>query len=358
MGHSGQVTSLHNLFVFSFHIPIFFIISGYLFAEKNYIELSPGDIAYKKFKRLILPYLVTGLIIFLLQLVIFFYRLLLTYYSFSHNFISSIISSIDYSFPSLLYDGMQYSIKLFYGTGKEAVLFHSVIEPIGILWFLPSLFCAIITFYSFLKLFDKYSITIQLIIIILLTSAGYMIGNYFILPWSIDISLVSQIFVFGGYMIRRHMIIEKKASLWLLIAAVVIWCIDLYMGGMSMNDRLYNNPVVSIIGAIAASYLLIKLSYFLSNAASFYYKAIDYIGKQSLLILCFSLMDTLACSPIISYFALTCLYQNNHWIILTGFRLCYSLLIAEIIKFLPLLKFVYYPKNSMIIEEGTIRSRV
>jgi hypothetical protein len=145
---------------------------------------------------------------------------------------------------------------------------------------------------------------------------------------------------------RKYNVFEKKAPIGLLIAAVSIWCLDLYMGGISMNDRIYNNLAVSTIGAIAASYLLMNLSYFLSNSTSFYYKSISYIGRQSLVILCFSLFDTFTCSPLIIYLALACLYQNNHWIILTGFRLCYSLLIAEIIKPLPLLKLVYYPKTS------------
>ena len=351
MGHSGQTTSLHNLFVFSFHMPIFFIISGFLLAESKSITLSLGEMAYKKVRRLILPYLVTGLIIFLVQLVIELYKVITTFYSFNYNIIFSIKHSIDYSYPFILNNGKQYLLDLCYGTGKEVILWQAVIKPMGILWFLPSLFSAYIIFYFFLKLFERYSIAIQSAIIIILTFAGYMIGQYIFLPWSIDISLVSQIFMFSGYLMRKYMIFEKKAPIWLLIAAAGLWLLDLYMGGIYMNERVYNNLAVSTIGAIAVSYLLIKLSYYLSNTTSFYYKAISYIGKQALVILCFSLIDTLAFTPLIMYYALVCLYQNNHWIILTGFRLCYSLLIVETIKLLPLLKLVYYPRTSKIIAE-------
>ena len=124
-----------------------------------------------------------------------------------------------------------------------------------------------------------------------------MIGKYvFLLPWSIDISLVAQIFMFSGYLMRKYMIFEKKAPIWLFIAAAGIWLLDLYMGGINMNERVYNNLAVSTIGAIAASYLLMKLSCFLSNSASFYYKAISYIGRQSLVILCFHRLDTFVLS--------------------------------------------------------------
>jgi len=350
IGHSGQGTSLHNLFVFSFHIPIFFIISGFLLAESNSITLRFGEITYKKFRRLLLPYLITGLIIFLLLIVINLFNVAITFYSINHNLIFSITHSIDGYYPFILNDVKQFLLTLCYGNGKEVILLQSVIKPIGILWFLPSLFSAIIIFYFFLKLFEKYSIAIQSIIIIILTFVGYMIGKYIFLPWSIDISLVSQIFMFSGYLMRKYMIYEKKAPIWLFIAAASIWLLDLYMGGISMNERVYNNLAVSTIGAIAASYLLMNLSYFLSNSTSFYYKSISYIGRQSLVILCFSLFDTSACYLMIRYFVIGCLYQNNHWIILTGFRLCYSLLIVEIIKLLPFLKFVYYPKTSKRIE--------
>jgi fucose 4-O-acetylase-like acetyltransferase len=336
IGHGEQETSLQNLFIFifSFHMPIFFIISGFLFADGNSIKLSFGEIAYKRFRSLILPYLITGLICFLVEIFIYLYN------------------STDYSYTFLLYGGKNFLQSLCYGAGKEVILLDTVFMTVGNAWFLPSLFSAIIIFYFFLKLFEKYSIVIQSIIIILLTYAGSMIGQYIYLPWSIDISLVSQIFVFSGYLMRKYKIFEKKTPIWLFIAAASIWLLDLYMGGISMNERIYNYPAVSTIGAIAASYLLMKLSYFLSNSTSFYYKSISYIGRQSLVILCFSLLDLRfgAFFPyLISFFAW--LYQNNHWIILTVTRLCYSLLIAEIIKLLPFLKLVYYPRTSRIRDE-------
>jgi fucose 4-O-acetylase-like acetyltransferase len=179
-----------------------------------------------------------------------------------------------------------------------------------------------------------------------------MIGMHvLLLPWSIDISLVAQIFMFSGYLMRKYMIFEKKAPIWLFFAAASVWILDLYMGGIDLSERVYNNLAVSTIGAIAATYLLMKLSYFLSNSISFCYKPITYIGRQSLVIFCFHMFDIWIFPPMISYSARLWLYQNNYWIILTGFRLCYSLLIVKTIKLLSLLKSAYYPRTSKIIEE-------
>lgn len=336
MGHCGPIKSLHYLFVYSFHMPIFYIISGFLFFHGKSMTLRFSEIAYKRFRSLLLPYLATGLIIFII------------YYSI--QFFNNTHSVNDF-YPFILNGSKQFLLDLFYSTGKQVILFHSVIDSLGVLWFLPSLFSAIIIFYFFLKLFEKYSVAVQSIIIILLALAGYMIGKHvLLLPWSIDISLVAQIFMFSGYLMQKYRIFEKKSPIWLLAAAAGIWILDLYMGGINMSEREYNNPAVSTIGAIAASYLIMKLSCFLSKSASFYYMAISYIGRQSLVILCFHQLDTFVCAPIIiRYSALLWLYQNNLWIILTGVRVSCSLLIAEIIKRLPLVKSVYYPKMSSII---------
>jgi fucose 4-O-acetylase-like acetyltransferase len=353
IGHGGDVISpsFRILFVYSFHLPIFFIISGFLFAHNNSITLSFSGIFYKRFRSLLLPYLTTGLIIFLLRYVLAFYAEVTTCYSINHNLIFSITQSIDYSYTFILNEGMQFLLDLCYGSGKNIILLQSVVRSVYVLWFLPSLFTAIIIFYFFLKLFEKYSIAIQSIIIILLTFAGYMIGKFFFLPWSIDISLVSQIFLFSGYLMRKDMIFEKKTPIWFFIAAASIWFLDLYMGRSNMNERIYNNLAISTIGAIAASFLLMKLSFFLSNSHSFYYKSISYIGRQSLVILCFHLFDVLVFFPMIIVFAEGYYFRSDHWIVLSVFHLCYSLLIAETIKLLPLLKSVYYPITSRIIEE-------
>jgi hypothetical protein len=277
---------------------------------------------------------------------------LTTAYHATDNLTFSITNGINSSYAFILKTGLTFLLSICYGTGQDMILWGSVIYSSGILWFLVSLFCTIIIFYFFLKLFDKYSIAIQAIIIILLTFAGYMIGKYvLLLPWGVDISLVSQIFMFSGYLMRRYMIFEKKTSVWFFIAAAGIWLLDLYMGAIDMNARVYYNLSVSTMGAIAASFLLMKLSCFLSNSAPFYYRAISYIGRQSLVILCFHTINILFCPPMSSYFALGCLYLNYHWTILTGFRLCYSLLIAEIIKRIPILKSIYYPNTLRIVDE-------
>ena len=52
-GHMGN--SIINKFVFSFHMPLFFLISGYFISSRN----SSRTILIKRFKQLLPPYVFT-----------------------------------------------------------------------------------------------------------------------------------------------------------------------------------------------------------------------------------------------------------------------------------------------------------
>ncbi len=53
LGHLGNVNI--NRFIFTFHVPIFFLITGYFINKKRSIK----EFVYVKFRALIVPYIVT-----------------------------------------------------------------------------------------------------------------------------------------------------------------------------------------------------------------------------------------------------------------------------------------------------------
>jgi hypothetical protein len=76
IGHSGFQepiiqTRLHGLhaWIYSFHMPLFFFISGFLFAytNKNYTKINPSAFIKKKVVRLMVPYFVLGTIVFVIK---------------------------------------------------------------------------------------------------------------------------------------------------------------------------------------------------------------------------------------------------------------------------------------------------
>ena len=58
LGHLVPETSKLKFYIYSFHMPMFFFISGYLFKYKNNIKYLIKD----KFKKLIIPYFVFNVI--------------------------------------------------------------------------------------------------------------------------------------------------------------------------------------------------------------------------------------------------------------------------------------------------------
>lgn len=76
MGHSGftneiiadKLPNLHK-WIYSFHMPLFFFISGYLFSltNKSLSAINAGQFIIKKLKRLMIPYFVLGIIIFCIK---------------------------------------------------------------------------------------------------------------------------------------------------------------------------------------------------------------------------------------------------------------------------------------------------
>lgn len=136
----GHMSLKHvNSVVFTFHVPIFFIISGYFFTKKyNYKELLS-----KLFKTLIVPYLVTCLLIII--------------FMFCRKMISGGVNSLLFS---QIYNQILASL---YGSGLTSYYFH--IWPIGAIWFLLSLFWSKIIF-NFL--IDKKYKYIYIILIFIL----------------------------------------------------------------------------------------------------------------------------------------------------------------------------------------------
>lgn len=76
LGHSGfeepiimnKLYYLHK-WIYSFHMPLFFMISGYLFSytNENFTGIDAKEFLKKKFLRLLVPYFVLGIVIFLIK---------------------------------------------------------------------------------------------------------------------------------------------------------------------------------------------------------------------------------------------------------------------------------------------------
>jgi len=205
-----------DTYIFSFHMPLFFFISGFLFDSGKYAE-SASNFIKGRFRSLIVPYFCFALITCL------FYFLLDT--AFQPG-----VTNIDFFQNSALY-GI-YSIM--YALGPLV----SYNPP---LWFLSCLFITELLFYGFAK---KYSEEPRKIVLWLTAVGviGYLYSVYvpFRIPWNADVALTAIVFYGAGNLFRKLTEPEKDSE--------ASFSLKSYPGFIEKFSRVENYfPVVFIL---------------------------------------------------------------------------------------------------------------
>lgn len=202
------------------------------------------------------------------------------------------------------------------------------------MWFITALFLLRIIMWLFLKLNKKYSsnIFINIIIAFLIAGVGIKLGHLIHMPWSFDIALVALYFGYIGYEFKQHSFFDKKTIPIIIINSVclIVWILDFKYSGLSMNNREYFIPILSLNGAVCASVIIIWLSKLLDKInIKFLNVFLSYCGINSLIILIFH----------------TCVYFSVNWALLFTLRLLISITIIEIINLIPLTRKIFGSKS-------------
>lgn len=162
-----------NDLIYSFHMPLFFIISGFLWNNSKYQQMSILDFVEKKLRAYIIPYFKMAIICFVIWG--------LLYGMFQCDTISAYIQKIwKYT----------YGILLVYPRSQ----FMPACYP---LWFLVALFFAELLYYL------VYKTKISVLLIILFTITGYALSKLTKIPFCIDSALSMVVFLYIGNQMRR-----------------------------------------------------------------------------------------------------------------------------------------------------------
>lgn len=247
LGHTYSTGNGIIVWLNSFHMPLFFIITGYLIRYKECINGKIKFTLKNKMKSLIVPYFVFGCCLSL------FY---------------SILAKIsDDSFWSTL-------------VGYLKILFS--LKGIGPFWFLPCIFIAESLFC--ILLIKKNRIQTYIITIILFT-LGMMIHGRFNDNIGLVLirSLIAMGFIMFGYWLYK-MIYNIDIN-WLIIIGINLLNIFIskYNGKVDLVSLVFNNIYMyilcSIIGSVGIILLFKKLNYKKL-------KVLNYFGMNSIIILC------------------------------------------------------------------------
>lgn len=175
------------IYIYMFHMPMFFIISGFCWNEEKNRSMSFKAFAKKKFKAYMIPYFKVAIICFLTVGI----AKSLIKYGISDAFSDQIMKYL-------------FGITVF---SRGTVEWLPQCSPI---WFLSCLFCAEIIFYWIMKTKDY---VLPLVLFAGLLGYGCsIIGKYF--PWNIDNALSAIPLLYIGIMVKKYQ--SVILSYWLM----------------------------------------------------------------------------------------------------------------------------------------------
>lgn len=254
MGHVSTNNAINN-WIYSFHMPLFFIISGYI-VSKNIKTISIKEFVSRKVKSMLTPYFIFSILTYLYWVII------------ERNIRGENISIIKPFINIFTAQG-----------GSDNYVFNVV------MWFLPCLFVTEIIYYFINKNSNK-----RIIIMILFLSSvtGYLISQYvsISLPWTLDIMFTSLVFYGIGNLISvnkvRFINIGKRYYTYKIISVfsfLVLTIVSLLNGRVDMNNNIIPNYFMFYISAFSGIIFILVISRKIK--LSF----INYLGKNSLIIM-------------------------------------------------------------------------
>jgi len=248
-GHFEIDRPLRN-FIYSFHMPAFILLSGYLFKPEACKNLKKSIL--RAVKTLLLPYAAYSVIFVIIR----GYPLV--------DKIKSVLVGMSLS-RNILTD----------------------IKGIGPCYFLLLLFAVRVLYLVIAKicrdndLYTSGAVTVLSVTGMLLGKGGLW------LPWSFDAALYSLILYHIGYLLKKHGVIEYICSRpYYYFALACGWAYLVYIGGIELAIRNYASYGIAVIGCVCACIIVYMLSrYVYLHFPRAITKVLCAIGENTLYIL-------------------------------------------------------------------------
>lgn len=247
-GHITHISVLRT-YIWGFHIPLFFFVSGYLFNSSKYA--SSIDFIKAKIKSLVIPY-------------VFFYLFTFAYWV----IIERHTRGADLTIQSQL-------IGMFYGTYDLRYMYFN-----GALWFLPTLFSMELLYWTIVKTIKNN----YLVFVIMLSLS--VLGMLFRekigwLPWGLCPAIIGGVFLCFGNLCNSVKLCVQNSIKWIVVVliCVLMQLVLLPVTGAGLAALHFLHPIwyvpVAIIG-IVAYYAMAKI--ICHNAL------LEWLGRNSLVL--------------------------------------------------------------------------
>lgn len=251
-------------YIYSFHVPLFFLLSGYLLHDGLDIPLK--KFIKKKFISLAIPY-------FFFSLISYAYWLITR-----DTGLNAGALAID---PTTPLNGTFMAIR------NSAFMTHN-----AALWFICSLFISEITFYAIYKLV-KGDRTLLAISLLVSATIGILYNTFITsaLPWSLDTVPLVIVFIGMGFFLKEYSskwtVLKKTWRFKALVLSILVtislltWHLNKTPAGtVDMFYALYGNFALYFLSALTGSLVVILVfeSFIVRS------KIFSYLGRNSLII--------------------------------------------------------------------------
>ena len=224
--------------IYSFHMPLFFIISGMLLRYKNtkLKKISIFKIAY----GILLPYILFSIITIIVKELLY-----------------------GFSIKLLVWDSL-YTIT---GLGLD------------VLWFLPALFIGE-TFFLVLNRYIKNEYVKLGLITVIFIGATFITRENSVVLIVLARSIIALGFIAVGYYLYK-LIANKEIRIIYLIGLLIVQVISAKINGfVDLNNLVFNNRLLYLINSIIGSIIIINLCKKIKRA-----NILSYFGKNSIVVM-------------------------------------------------------------------------
>lgn len=236
-------------FITSFHMPLFFLISGYFLKDAPLVETIR-----KKSKGILVPYLKY-----------------------------SIIVNIATCFYALYFQNQSvYEVKLLC---LQMIKDMIAGKALYLLWFLVALYLASILYEICRKLLKNHSPGLWALTSVL-AILGYEMSRWgWDVVWYADLALIGTFFIHGGREYKKLENLQGIKRFCVLVFAAVLWFFGIRNGGIVLGLRIYPYFPYCVIAALAGCIVVLECCKYFKKIG-YMNNVVVYFGQHTLQVLC------------------------------------------------------------------------
>jgi len=250
-----------NRVVFTYHLPIFFIISGFFINTND----KMSHFVKKKVRTLIVPYIIACVCVIL----------------------SALMMNLIFQKGEGLAEVLKtWSIASIYGAG-DSYKEPFQIQGIGAIWFLLATFWALIM----LKSISKINKWLRVAAVFIIFYLGFFTRDkFFWFPLSIQAGYTALLFLYIGYLIKENKqlisSVSKEAAIFGSVLLIIVWLsfIRDFQSFWLVHCDI-GRGFIDIIGSLGGCLFIILISMLIERKIKILAVPLSFLGKNSLIFL-------------------------------------------------------------------------